>query len=202
MTCPALQRRLGEIDAEMAKETFWNNREQAQKLIDESNGIRRKRRPAEPGRTAARRPEGHGRTGRGRTAATAQLKLERELEQESGAFERQVDEARTADAAQRPARPQQLHPQHQRRRRRHRVVRLGEHAAADVPALGGDTRLGGRGDGRAAGRGGRHQERHAAGSRARTPTASPRPNAASTGWSASRRSTRTSAGTRASPAWT
>jgi peptide chain release factor 2 len=37
-----LQRRLGELDAEMSRDTFWNNREQAQKLIEEGNSIRRR----------------------------------------------------------------------------------------------------------------------------------------------------------------
>src|SRR5436190_12704780 len=36
------QKRLGEIDSLMADEKFWNNREQAQKLIDESNTIRKR----------------------------------------------------------------------------------------------------------------------------------------------------------------
>ena len=39
---PALQKRLGELDAGMAKESFWNHREQAQKQIDEANTIRKK----------------------------------------------------------------------------------------------------------------------------------------------------------------
>src|SRR5206468_2533800 len=34
-----------EIDALMADEKFWNNREQAQKLIDESNAIKKKIEP-------------------------------------------------------------------------------------------------------------------------------------------------------------
>ena len=37
---PGAQKRLGEITALMAAENFWNNREQAQKLIDESNSLR------------------------------------------------------------------------------------------------------------------------------------------------------------------
>src|SRR5262249_53268421 len=37
-----VQKRLGELDALMAGESFWNNREQAQKLIDESNSLRKK----------------------------------------------------------------------------------------------------------------------------------------------------------------
>ena len=36
------QKRLGEIDALMTDEKFWNNREQAQKLIDESNTIKKR----------------------------------------------------------------------------------------------------------------------------------------------------------------
>lgn len=38
----ALEKRLGEIEAEMARENFWSNRETAQRLIDEANSIRRK----------------------------------------------------------------------------------------------------------------------------------------------------------------
>jgi peptide chain release factor 2 len=40
-----LQKRQGELDSLMAGETFWNNREQAQKLIDEANSIRGKAEP-------------------------------------------------------------------------------------------------------------------------------------------------------------
>jgi peptide chain release factor 2 len=39
------RKRLGELDAEMAKETFWNQRDQAQKVIDEANGIRKRVEP-------------------------------------------------------------------------------------------------------------------------------------------------------------
>ncbi len=39
---PNVQKRLTEIDAEMTRETFWNNREQAQKLIDEAATQRRR----------------------------------------------------------------------------------------------------------------------------------------------------------------
>jgi peptide chain release factor 2 len=39
------QRRLVELEARMAQDNFWNNREQAQKLIDESNGFRKKIEP-------------------------------------------------------------------------------------------------------------------------------------------------------------
>ncbi|MEW6305870.1 MAG: peptide chain release factor 2 [Verrucomicrobiota bacterium] len=39
---PALQKRLAELDAAMAKDDFWASREQAQKLIDESSSLRKK----------------------------------------------------------------------------------------------------------------------------------------------------------------
>jgi len=42
---PAVQKRLGTLDAEMARETFWNNREQAQRLIDEAGSLRKKIEP-------------------------------------------------------------------------------------------------------------------------------------------------------------
>jgi len=40
-----VQKRLGELDGAMARETFWNNREQAQKQIDEANGLRKRIEP-------------------------------------------------------------------------------------------------------------------------------------------------------------
>ena len=36
---------MGELDALMAAENFWNNREQAQKIIDEANTLRDKTEP-------------------------------------------------------------------------------------------------------------------------------------------------------------
>ena len=42
---PGAQKRLGELNALMAGEKFWNNREQAQKLIDEANSLRTKTEP-------------------------------------------------------------------------------------------------------------------------------------------------------------
>ena len=37
-----MQKRLSELDALMAGDTFWNSRDQAQKVIDESNSLRKK----------------------------------------------------------------------------------------------------------------------------------------------------------------
>ena len=42
---PGAQKRLAELDGLMALDTFWNNREKAQGLIDEANGLRRKIEP-------------------------------------------------------------------------------------------------------------------------------------------------------------
>ena len=40
-----LKKRLGEINALMAGDNFWNNREQAQKLIEEANSVRNRTEP-------------------------------------------------------------------------------------------------------------------------------------------------------------
>ena len=42
---PGAQKRLAELNALMAAENFWNNREQAQKTIDEANSLRNKIEP-------------------------------------------------------------------------------------------------------------------------------------------------------------
>ena len=42
---PGVQKRLAELDALMAQENFWNNREKAQGLIDEANSLRKKTEP-------------------------------------------------------------------------------------------------------------------------------------------------------------
>jgi peptide chain release factor 2 len=42
---PGTQKRLGELNSLMAADNFWNNREQAQKLIDEANSLRGKIEP-------------------------------------------------------------------------------------------------------------------------------------------------------------
>ena len=42
---PGAQKRLAELEGMMAQESFWNNREKAQGLIDEANGLRKKVEP-------------------------------------------------------------------------------------------------------------------------------------------------------------
>jgi peptide chain release factor 2 len=74
----------------MAKETFWNHREQAQKFIDEANGIRRNLDPliqAERQLDDLRVMVELGEA----EPPEARLKLERELEPEAAAFGQQVD---------------------------------------------------------------------------------------------------------------
>jgi hypothetical protein len=87
---------------------------------------------------------------------------------------------------------------HPGRRRRHRGPGLGRDAAAHVPALVRVARLEDRTDGGAAATS-PASSRRPSGSRATTPTAGSRPRPACTGWCASRRSTRTTAATPASP---
>ena len=42
---PTAQKRIGEINALMAADNFWNNREKAQGLINETNSLRNKIEP-------------------------------------------------------------------------------------------------------------------------------------------------------------
>lgn len=74
----------------MARETFWNNREQAQRLIDESNGIRRRLDPL----LAAEKQLEDLRVMSELAAAeppSAQPQLQAELERDVAAFTREVD---------------------------------------------------------------------------------------------------------------
>ena len=82
---PGAQKRLGEINALMAADNFWNNREQAQKIIEESNSLRNKVEPL-------LKAEGHWddfrvmvELGEAEPEA-AQLKIQRELEQDLAKF--------------------------------------------------------------------------------------------------------------------
>ena len=42
---PLLEKRLAELEAQMATDSFWGNPEAARKVIDESNGLKRKAEP-------------------------------------------------------------------------------------------------------------------------------------------------------------
>ena len=87
---PGAQKRLGEINALMAAENFWNNREQAQKLIDESNSLRNK---TEPLLKAEKQLEDfHVMVELGEAEPeAAQPKIQRELEQDLSRFFKDLD---------------------------------------------------------------------------------------------------------------
>ena len=82
---PGAQRRLGEVNALMAAENFWNNSEQARKLIDEANSLRNK---TEPLLKAEKQLEDfHIMVELGEAELeVAQLKIQQELEQDLSRF--------------------------------------------------------------------------------------------------------------------
>jgi peptide chain release factor 2 len=87
---PAAQKRLGEINALMAVEKFWNNREQAQGLIDEANSLRNK---TEPLLKAEKQLEDfHVMVELGEAEPeAAQAQIQRELEQDLARFFKELD---------------------------------------------------------------------------------------------------------------
>jgi peptide chain release factor 2 len=87
---PGAQKRLGELNALMAAENFWNNREQAQKLIDEANALRGK---VEPLLKAEKQLEDFQvmvELGEAEPAA-AQAKVQKELEADLGKFFKELE---------------------------------------------------------------------------------------------------------------
>ena len=87
---PGAQKRLGEVNALMATENFWNNREQAQKLIDEANSLRTK---TEPLLKAEKQLEDfHVMVELGEAEPEpAQAKIQQELEQDLSKFFKDLD---------------------------------------------------------------------------------------------------------------
>ena len=87
---PGAQRRLGEVNALMAAENFWNNSEQARKLIDEANSLRNK---TEPLLKAEKQLEDfHIMVELGEAEPeVAQLKIQQELEQDLSRFFKELD---------------------------------------------------------------------------------------------------------------
>ena len=86
------QRRLSELDALMAQDSFWNNREQAQKLIDEANSLRKK---IEPLLTAEKKVEDFRvmiELGEAEPPA-AQATIQAELERDLVGFQKELDKA-------------------------------------------------------------------------------------------------------------
>jgi peptide chain release factor 2 len=87
---PGAQARLGEINALMAAESFWNNREQAQKLIEEAGSLRNK---TEPLLKAEKQLEDfHVMVELGEAEPEpAQLKVQQELEHDLAGFFKDLD---------------------------------------------------------------------------------------------------------------
>jgi peptide chain release factor 2 len=87
---PGAQRRLGEVNALMAAESFWKNSEQARKLIDEANSLRNK---TEPLLKAEKQLEDfHIMVELGEAEPeVAQLKIQQELEQDLSRFFKELD---------------------------------------------------------------------------------------------------------------
>ncbi len=87
---PAAQKRLGEINALMAAENFWNSREKAQSVIDEANSLRSKIEPllqAEKSLDDFRVMVELG----GAEPADAQPKVFKELERDVAKFFKELD---------------------------------------------------------------------------------------------------------------
>jgi len=85
-----LQKRQSELDSLMASDTFWNNREQAQKLIDEGNTIRGKIDPLVQAEKQLEDFQVMLELGEAEPA-DAQLKLEQELERDLAKFLKALD---------------------------------------------------------------------------------------------------------------
>ena len=88
---PALHKRQVELDALMAAPNFWDNREQAQKLIDEAGGIRRKVDPLVHAEKALADFQVMVELGEAEPVERQSAVL-KELDAEVGAFVKQVDQ--------------------------------------------------------------------------------------------------------------
>ena len=100
---PGAQKRLGELNALMASERFWNNREQAQKLIDEANSLRGKTEPllkAEKQLDDFRVMVELGEA----EPEEAQGKVQQELEQDLAGFFKEMDALELEGVPERPTR--------------------------------------------------------------------------------------------------
>ena len=124
-----------------------------------------------------------------------------ELEEQRASIESRLAELEEARLFSRRVRRGRRRRDRERRRRRHRLAGLGRDAAAHGDALGRAARDQGGAEGGVA-RGRRPaSSRPPSSPAARTPTGCSRPRRACTGWCGSRRSTRSRAATRRSPAW-
>jgi peptide chain release factor 2 len=87
---PGAQKRLGELNALMAADNFWNNREQAQKLIDEANSLRNKIEPLLKAEKQVEDFQVMVQLGEAEPE-TAQAKVQQELEADLAKFFKELD---------------------------------------------------------------------------------------------------------------
>src|SRR5437868_1585205 len=87
---PGAQKRLSELNALMAGESFWNNREQAQKLIEENNSLRNKIEPLLKGEKELEDFRVMVELGEAEPE-NAQEKIQKELESDLARFFKQLD---------------------------------------------------------------------------------------------------------------
>jgi len=87
---PAQQQRLAQLEAEMTRETFWNSREQAQKTIEEVNGIKARLDPLAAATRQLDDLQVMLELGEAEPEA-AQLAVQTELETELGRYERGLE---------------------------------------------------------------------------------------------------------------
>jgi len=87
---PGAQKRLGDLNALMAAQNFWNNREQAQKVIEEASSLRNK---IEPLLAAEKQLEDfHVMVELGQSEPTdSQAKVQQELDRDVAGFFKQLD---------------------------------------------------------------------------------------------------------------
>ena len=199
---PALQKRLGELNALMAADNFWNNREKAQTLIDEANSLRNK---IEPLLQAEKQLDDFRvmlELGEAEPAAAQAQARSRNWTRDLAKFFKELDALELKVFLNGP------------HDRKNCILSINA-GAGGTEAQDWAEMLSrmyqrwaesrgweGRSHRRAARRSRRAEKRHDAASRAKTPTAFARPNAACTGSCASRRSIPTSAATPVLPAWT
>ena len=173
---------------------FWDDQERAARVSAEHAAVSRRletfRSLERTSRTSTRSRRWRPRTSRSRPSSTS-----------SASIESAARGARGGAPVQRRVRRRRRGRDRERRRRRDRLPGLGGDAAAHGDALGRAARDEGRAEGGLA-RGRRPASSRPRSSPAgRTPTGSSQPRRASTGWCASRRSTRSRAATPPSPGW-
>ena len=87
---PTAQKRLAEVNALMAAEDFWSNRDQAQKVIDEANSLRSRTEPLLKAEKQLEDFQVMVELGEAEPEA-AQPKIRQELEQDLARFFRELD---------------------------------------------------------------------------------------------------------------